>query len=145
MSTRQIHVFISHSWCYSEHYDTLENWIFGQPASSGQASFDLRNYSVPKTNPIHRVGSARELQNAIFTRIRMSHVIVIPTGMYASYSKWIGKEIDGAAYYEKPILAVDLWARSRWSSRVGEAATARVGWNRAPIIRAIWDLYREFS
>ena len=28
MSTRQIHVFISHAWSYSEHYDTLEKWIF---------------------------------------------------------------------------------------------------------------------
>jgi len=27
MSARQIHIFISHSWSYSGHYDTLSDWI----------------------------------------------------------------------------------------------------------------------
>ncbi len=38
MSTRQIHVFISHSWAYSNHYDTLSKWIFNKRWSVGQAS-----------------------------------------------------------------------------------------------------------
>jgi len=37
MSTHQIHVFISHSWAYSEHYDTLAEWVFTNSWRSGQA------------------------------------------------------------------------------------------------------------
>ena len=46
MGTYQIHVFISHSWAYSGHYDTLEDWIFKKKWRQGQASLDLRNFSV---------------------------------------------------------------------------------------------------
>ncbi len=95
MSTRQIHVFISHAWAYSEHYETLASWIFGEKWSVGQASLDFRNYSVPKNDPIHDADNDKQLKEAILKQIKMSHVIVIPTGMYTNYSKWIQKEIDG--------------------------------------------------
>ena len=36
MSTYQIHVFISHSWAYSGHYDTLEDWIFKRRWGQGR-------------------------------------------------------------------------------------------------------------
>ena len=87
MSTRQIHVFISHAWAHSQHYDTLASWIFGESWSVGQASLDFRDFSVPKDNPIHNAANTSELQTEIFNQISRSHVIVIPTGMYASYSK----------------------------------------------------------
>jgi Thoeris protein ThsB, TIR-like domain len=143
MSTRQIHVFISHSWWYSHHYDTLETWIFGQKWSVGQASLDLRDYSVPKHSPIHNAPSDTALRTAIYKQIRMSHVVVIPTGMYANHSKWIRKEIDGAQYYAKPILAVNPWGSLRTSSVVATAATKTVGWNKQPLVNAIWELYRD--
>lgn len=41
MSTRQIYVFISHLWTYSEHYNTLASWIFGENWSIGQTSLDF--------------------------------------------------------------------------------------------------------
>ncbi len=47
VSTRQIHVFISHAWAHSGHYNTLADWIFNENWSVGQASLDFRNYSVP--------------------------------------------------------------------------------------------------
>ena len=143
MSTRQIHVFISHSWWYSHHYDTLESWIFKSPWSVGQASLDLRDYSVPKHSPIHNAPTGKALKEAIYKQIAMSHVVVIPTGMYANYSKWIGKEIEGAEFYEKPILAVDPWGQLRKSSVVARAAAKVVGWNKQPVVNAIWSLYKE--
>ena len=84
---------ISHSWTYSDHYDTLASWIFQESWSVGQASLDFRNYSVPKDDPIHNARTDKELKEAIYRQIALSHVIVIPTGMYASYSKWIQKEV----------------------------------------------------
>lgn len=59
--------------------------------------------------PIHDADNDKQLKEAILKQIAMSHVIVIPTGMYANYSKWIQKEIDGSSDYNKPILAVNPW------------------------------------
>ncbi|MCY4188830.1 MAG: TIR domain-containing protein [Bryobacterales bacterium] len=85
MSTRQIHVFISHSWTYSGHYDTLYNWIFSNRWHYGQASLVFRDYSVPKDDPIHDAHSDRELRDALYRKIARSHVVVIPTGMYVNH------------------------------------------------------------
>jgi hypothetical protein len=141
MSTRQIHVFISHAWDYSNHYSTLESWIFGEPWKAGQASLDFRDYSVPRSDPIHTANSDSRLKEAIYDRISRSHVIVIPSGMYANYSKWIQKEIDGAKQFGKPILGINLWGSERKSSIVMTAADEVVGWNKEPLINAIWSLY----
>jgi hypothetical protein len=121
----------------------LESWIFKEPWSVGQASLDFRNYSVPKDDPIHDAPNDKALKEQIFRQIGLSHVIVIPTGMYAHHSKWIQKEIDGAKAYEKPILAVNPWGQQRTPSVVGRAATKTVGWNKTPLVQAIWELYRD--
>ncbi len=142
MSTRQIHVFISHAWSYSEHYETLADWIFKKNWSVGQASLDIRDYSVPKNDPIHNANNDTQLGVALYSKISKSHVIVIPTGMYANYSKWIQKEIDGAKFYDKPILAVNPWGTLRKSSVVASAASKLVNWNKEKIIEGIWNLYK---
>lgn len=143
MSTRQIHVFISHAWAHSQHYDTLASWIFEKRWSVGQASLDFRNYSVPINNPIHDASNMRELQDAIFAQIARSHVVVIPSGMYASHRKWIQKEINGAREYGKPILAVIPWGQQRNSEVVLSNAEGTVGWNKEPLISEIWRLYKD--
>jgi hypothetical protein len=61
--------------------------------------------------------------------------------MYANYSKWIQKEIEGAKYYGKPILAVNPWGQERKSSTVQAAADRYVGWNSKSVAQGIWDLY----
>lgn len=141
MSTKQIHVFISHAWSYSDHYNTLSDWIFNESWSVGQASLDFRNYSVPKDDPIHNARNDTQLKNALFNQISRSHVIVIPTGMYANYSKWIQKEIDGSVQYGKPILAVNPWGAQRASGVVSSAAIKTVGWTKKSVIGGIWELY----
>ena len=142
MSTYQIHVFISHSWSYSGHYDTLEDWIFRQKWRQGQASLVFLDFSVPKNDPIHNASTDRALREAIFNKIARSHVVVIPLGMYANYSKWIRKEIDGAQSYTKPILGVNPWGQERKSSVVAAAAKGTVGWNSKSVVGGIWRLYR---
>lgn len=142
MSTKQIHVFISHAWAHSGHYETLAGWIFNENWSVGQASLDLRNYSVPKNDPIHNANNDKQLKAAILKQIGMSHIIVIPTGMYANYSKWIQKEIEGSSDYAKPILAINPWGQSRSSSVVTTAANKLVGWNKNSVVNGIWELYK---
>ena len=142
MSIHQIHIFISHSWHYSNHYDTLAEWIFGGNWSVGQASLNFLDYSVPRDNPIHNAPTDKALQQAIYNQIARSHVIVIPTGMYAQYSKWIKKEINGAKYYKKPILAVNPWGQERKSSNVVDSASSSVGWNKKSVVDGIRGLYQ---
>lgn len=141
MSIRQIHVFISHAWDHAHHYDTLADWIFKERWSVGQASLDFRDFSVPQSDPIHNAPNSQALQDAIFDKISRSHVIVIPTGMYATYSAWIKKEIAGAKQYAKPILAVTPWGQERESGIVLDNADRSVGWNKESVIGGLWDLY----
>lgn len=143
MSTRQIHVFISHSWAYSGHYKTLSDWIFDGTWTSGQASLDFRNFSVPKDDPIHNAPTVAKLREAIYAKISRSHVVVIPSGVYASYSKWIKEEIAAAKYYGKPIIAVSPWGQEKKSIEVESNATKSVGWNSKTIVAAIWQSYRD--
>lgn len=142
MSTHQIHIFISHAWAYSEDYATLADWIFETHWSVGQASLDFCDYSIPKSDPIHYASTDRELRDAIYNHIQRSHVIVIPTGMYAAYSKWIQKEIEGAKLYGKPILAVVPRGQIRKPGVVIDNADKEVGWSRDSVIGAIWELYK---
>lgn len=139
----KISIFISHAWSKSEHYEKLAEWIFDGDWKVGNESILFTDYSVPKDDPIHHATNANSLKNAIFQRIIQSHVIVIPTGMYASYRHWIQKEIDGAIEYRRPILAVNPWGQERKSSVVIEAANKLVGWNKDAVVKAVWELYRD--
>ena len=142
MSTHQIHVFISHSWKHSDHYDKLAEWVFSEKWSVGQASLDFRDFSVPQNDPIHNANTDKELKDAIYNKIARSHVIIIPTGMYTNYSKWIQKEIDGALEYGKPILAVDPWGQQRSSDIVISNANKLVGWNSKSVVDGVWELFK---
>jgi len=133
-------VFISHSWSYSGHYDTLSKWIFEEEWCLDQQKILFSDTSVPKDNPIHFANTVSALQAAIDRRIIISEVVVIPAGMYASYSKWIQKEISSAQRLSKPILAVNPWAQERKSSVVIDAADDNCGWNKQSVINKVWGL-----
>jgi hypothetical protein len=141
MISHQVHVFISHSWWYSHHYETLADWLFNYNWRFGRASARFRNYSVPHSDPILNAKNDRQLREAIHRQISRAHVIVIPMGMYATYSTWIGKEIEGAAHYGKPILAVNPRGQLRASSVVASAASKVVGWSSKSVASGVWDLY----
>lgn len=141
MSLHRIHIFISHSWTYSVHYATISSWLSNKSWRCGQASLQFLDYSVPKDDPIHNARTDAALRNAIYDKIGRCHVIVIPTGMYASHSKWIKKEIEGAKHYSKPVLAVNPWGQQRTSSVVSANADKLVGWNSKSVVDGVWDLY----
>jgi hypothetical protein len=141
--THEISIFISHSWSYSGHYDKLASWIFGEPWTVDGRLLDFTDLSIPEDNPVHDADSASELESAIYQRIVLSDVVVIPMGMYANHSKWIKKEVEGSQRYQVPILAVDPWGAERTSSIVKEAADHEVGWTQKSVIGGVWHLYRK--
>jgi len=127
-------LFISHSWTYESQYENLINLL------NKRQYFDYRDYSVPKDDPLHTSGTDKELYNAIKNQIVPSSVMLILAGVYASYSKWIDKEIQIAQTefkIPKPILAIEPWGSQKTSVKVKEAADKIVGWNTESIVSAV--------
>lgn len=141
MSVHRVHVFVSHSWAHSKHYERIHGWLFSKPHRFGQARVEFKDYSVPKDDPIHDARNARALEAAIFRKISRCHVVVIPTAMYTAYSDWIKKEIAGSGKYSKPLLAVNPRGQKRKSSVVLDAADMTVGWTKKSVVSGVWKLY----
>ena len=133
MST-QHHLFISHSWAYDTNYDSLISKLRERP------HFKFSDYSVPKNDPLHTSGTDKELHEAIDRKMKPCGVIIILAGVYATYSKWINKEIKIAQSYGKPILAIEPWASEKTSQVVKGAADKIVKWNTESIVSAIREL-----
>ena len=132
--SKQHHLFISHSWAYGENYDRLIKKLKERPY------FKFSDYSVPKDDPIHTSGTDKELEEAIKNKMKPCGVIIILAGVYATYSKWINKEIKIAQDYGKSILAIEPWASEKTSKVVKDAADRIVKWNTESIISAIREL-----
>lgn len=135
--SKTYHIFISHSWAYSDAYEKLIKLLDKDP------NFSYSDYSVPKNDPIHNAGSSKELYNAIKTQVSKASVVIIMAGVYSTYSKWINKEIEIAQtefLIPKPIIAVEPWASEKTSAKVKIAADKIVAWNSSSIINAIKEL-----
>ncbi|MCK8517689.1 TIR domain-containing protein [Methanoculleus sp. 7T] len=132
--SKHYHLFISHSWTYSDAYDGLTKLLKNRPY------FYYSDYSVPKNDPIHTNGTDKDLKEAIERKIGPCGVVIILAGVYSTYSKWINKEIDIAQKYGKPILAIEPWGSERTSTVVKNAADRIVKWNTESIVAAIREL-----
>lgn len=131
------HIFISHSWAYSDAYEKLVALL------DKDGSFSYSNYSVPKDDPIHTNGTDKELYDAIKEKISHASIVLILAGVYSSYSKWIDKEIkiaQEAFTTAKPVIAIQPWGAEKTSMKVKDAADKIVGWNSKAIIDAIKEL-----
>lgn len=131
---RTYNLFISHSWSYSDSYNRLKNLLLER------TDFEFKDYSVPKNDPIHTNGSDEELYEAIFQKIRPCSVVLILAGIYATYRKWIRKEIKLAKEESKPIIAIEPWGIEKTSLVVKENADRVVKWNTESIVSAIMKL-----
>jgi hypothetical protein len=132
-------IFISHSWAYSDAYDKLTDLLKAAPY------FSYKDYSVPKDDPIHNASNQALLYEAIKKQIAPSQVVVILAGVYATYSKWIDKEIQIAKKEfptSKPIVAIQPWGAEKTSQKVKDNADKIVGWNTDSIVSAIRELAR---
>lgn len=125
------HLFISHSWTYSDAYDKLLNLL------DEANNFDYKNYSVPKDDPIHDADNTKELKEAIREQMKHASCVLILAGVYATYSKWINIEIDLANEMGKKIIAVEPWGAERTSKVVKDNADHIVKWNTSSIVNAI--------
>jgi hypothetical protein len=128
---RTYHLFISHSWNYSDAHDKLVRLLTAHP------TFNFKNFSVPPHNPIIGAPTDKALQTAIENKIRPCSAVLIMAGMYSTYSKWINREIDIAQRMGKTIIAIKPFGAERISTVVRDAATAECAWNTNSIVSAI--------
>ena len=121
------HLFISHSWTYSDHYNRLKGLL------KNRLYFDFKDYSVPKDDPVHDANNDKELRAAIKAQMKSCGVVLIVAGVYASYSKWIKIEIDLAqnGFEEEQAYFSDqtLCENTNLSTVVKDAADEIVNWN----------------
>ncbi|MFC1933366.1 TIR domain-containing protein [Chloroflexota bacterium] len=131
--SKTYNIFISHSWAYSNYYDRITRLLDKRPY------FSFNDYSISKDNPV-LCGLDRELNIAIYNRMRPCHVVLILAGVYVTYRKWIKKEIRIAKNEfarAKPIIAIKPWANAKVSTVAYENADVLVNWNTESIIDAI--------
>lgn len=128
-------LFISHAWTYTGAYDRLCGLL------DDASNFEYKNYSVPKDDPVHDAANLEELYDAIKTRVHFCHAVLIMAGKYATYSKWIQREIRIAKRdFDKPVLAICPWGAQQTSSVVKKAADRIVNWNTSSIVSAIREV-----
>lgn len=126
-------LFISHSWKYGDAYDRMIQFF-------EEHNLDYYDHSVPKNDPIHTNGTDKQLSDAIEAKIKGTSCIIILAGVYATYSRWINKEIEIAKAYGKPIIAVEPWESEKTSVVVKENADKIVKWQGKSIVNAIIEL-----
>ncbi|MCB9887751.1 MAG: TIR domain-containing protein [Planctomycetes bacterium] len=128
-------LFISHSWTYSDAYEKLVDLLDAAP------NFIYKNYSVPKDDPVHNAPSVDALYRAIKNQVVFCDVVLIMAGKYATYSKWIQREIQIAKQdFSKPLVAICPWGTEQVSTVVSAAADRIVRWNTDSIVSAIREL-----
>lgn len=125
-------LFISHSWEYDDEYRRIIDFL-------DQASyFKYSNFSRPFDNPLDcRRHTDTELTQKLEKQIAPTQIVLVVSGMYVAYSKWIQKEIDIANYYKKPIIGIKPWGNQVTPVAVSSVAKEVVGWNSDSIIAAI--------
>lgn len=127
-------LFISHSWAYGDAYDKLVGML------DAKSYFDYKNYSVPKNDPIHNAANAQQLKEAIRRQIQPASCVLIPAGVYSTYSKWINIEIELAQSMGKKIIAIEPWGAEKTSLVVKNAADRIAKWNTDSIVSAIREV-----
>lgn len=131
---RDYHILISHSWDYSDQYDTVKGWL------NASSYFRWTDYSVPITKPLD-VNGIRAQKRNIRNRISMCSCVIILSGMYVAYSDWIDYEIDTAVSLGKPIIGIKPWGQERVPLKVQNSADIMVGWNASSVVDAV----RQYS
>ena len=130
-------LFLSHMWrsAQNSEYYRLVGLLNNAP------NFYWRNYSVPEHNPLG-TQSAAQLRRALDRQISPVNCFLVIAGMYVNYREWIQEELDIAARYGKPVVAISPMGQQRTPAAVRITANEIVGWRTASIVDAIrrWSL-----
>ncbi len=129
-SLKTYRLFISHAWTYGDDYDRLVNLLDAAP------NFAWANYSVPEDDPLHG-GTAAQLRAGLERQMKLASSVLVLSGVYASHSEWMRKELDIAAALGKPVIGLVPRGNQRTSQAVQDAAVEMVPWSTVSIVAAI--------
>lgn len=129
-SLKNYHILISHSWNYSQYYEKVSTWLNETPY------FLWSNYSVCCDNPLDTKTDS-ELKQRLTNKISNCSVVIVLSGMYSAYSKWIDYEINEAIRFGKPIIGIRPWGAERVPLKIQANATVMVNWQSSSVIDAI--------
>ena len=122
---KNYHIFISHSWSYSSHYETVKKWI-------DSSNITVSDYSIPENKSFSPMRE-NDLKRELLQQIYRASVVVVIAGGYVSYSKWLEFEIQSADAYNKPILAIKPFGNVTWPSALNNCKNKQnihyVNWN----------------
>ncbi|MVX63730.1 hypothetical protein GKZ28_08480 [Clostridium chromiireducens] len=90
--SKTYNLFINHSLWYDDKYQRLIHLI-------NKEDISYKNYSFPKADPTHNANNDKELYAA--------SIVIILASVYATYIKWINKEIKIAKRFDKTIIVVE--------------------------------------
>ena len=125
-------LLISHSWRYNNEYETVVNWL------NINSNFTWSNHSISADNP-KDARTEKEIKEAITNQINGCSAVVVISGLYAKYSKWIDWEISEAKRLSKPIIGLKPWGQEKIPTNISENAIEMVGWNSSSLIQSIRD------
>ena len=123
-------LFISHAWQHGGDYDRLVNML------NEVSYFNWHNHSVPQHDPLD-ANNTQALKKALRNQMKSTNCVLIISGMYATYRKWIQYEIDLAVEWNKPIVGVKPRGSERIPYAVSSVAKEMVGWSTSSIVNAI--------
>lgn len=129
-------LFISHAWKYGDQYDNIVSLLDNAP------NFKYRDYSAPPHKPLYNLDSTdvhttKQIEDAIVRKIRPVNIVLVISGMYYYYRRWMKFELDTALRLNKPIISINPWRANYSPKEVADIATECVNWNTNSIINAI--------
>lgn len=128
--SREINVFISHSW---DHVEDLRNL---RKLLKNRGYFNVEFKEVPPDSPINSQNS-EYVKRVLRKRIEDYNVVLGIAGMYASYSDWMDWELSTAISKGKKVVGVIPWGQERISQTVTKYSIENVRWNTESIVDAI--------
>ncbi|WFM72508.1 TIR domain-containing protein [Halomonas sp. CKK8] len=126
-------LFISHSWSYSERYNSMVNLL------NNRLFFTWTNYSVPVSKAFGSMANYR-MKEELRGQIRPVQCVVIIGGMWTNHSDWIQFEMDFAKEIGKPILGVRPRGAKVMPIAVINKADKVVNWNSDSIVSGIREI-----
>lgn len=130
-------IYVSHSWSEADFYDKFTRILHAEP------DFPFRLFGLPKDDPVHASTVAYELRAAMRHPLSQCHVLVVKTGVYSRYQKWINEELELAtAGYEmrRRILGIDIFGPESKPTPLHQHADRVIPWSRAGIVSSIREL-----
>lgn len=136
-SLKTYDLFLSHVWRRQQNSEYYRLVSLLNDASL----FYWRNYSVPEHDPLG-TKTDKQLRDALTRQIRPVNCVLIVSGMYVSYRKWIQEEIDIAKDYGKPIIGIIPLGQQRVPTEVQNVALEMVGWRKTSVVSAVrqWSI-----